>query len=353
MAKKILVVDDEPDILKIIVFRLKKAGYETLTAVNGLEAIELAQKQKPDLIVMDIMMPKLDGIAAVLKLKSINETRSIPVIMCTAVKEDEDKILARNLGIADYIIKTSQMDSLEFKIERILSTRKLEEIYSSLLEELKKLLNKADIKTISKVIINPIIKELSSLDEPLLLYVNKNFSKDYTFVHPLNVCLISIRIGIRLEFSKERLNELGFMALTHDSEDMKHDEELNSIVKLADVYDGLSHSPAYRHSIMPFETLKSIINTGNFDRELAKILLEELSVYPEGSWVQLSTKEIGKVIKVHRESIFSPVVEIFIDRENRHIKKRKIVDVSKDNSISVLKPLNGEEINELSLELLA
>ena len=351
MTKKILVVDDEPDILKIIIFRLKKAGYETLTAVNGLEAIDLAQKQRPDLIVMDIMMPKLDGIAAVLKLKSIDETKSIPVIMCTAVKEDEDKILARNLGVADYIRKSSQMDALEPKIERILNTLKLESIYDGLLVELKKLSDNADVKTVSKAITNPIIKELSSQDKPILLYVSKNSNRDYTFVHPLNVCLLSIKIGIRLGFSKERLENLGFMALNHDREDIKYDEELNSIVKLADIYDGLSHSPAYRHSTMPFETLKSIVNAGSFDRELVKILLEELSVYPEGSWVQLSTKEIGKVIKVYRESIFSPVVEIFIDSKNRHLEKKKIVDVSKDSSISVLKPLNEEEIKDLNLEL--
>ena len=67
--------------------------------------------------------------------------------------------------------------------------------------------------------------------------------------------------------------------------------------------------------------------------------------------MQLSTKEIGKVIKVYRESIFSPVVEIFIDSKNRHLEKKKIVDVSKDSSISVLKPLNEEEIKDLNLEL--
>ncbi len=117
---KVLVVDDEPDILKIISYKLEKAGYETITAPDGKSCIEQIKEASPDIIIMDIMMPELDGIATVLKLKSNKETSSIPIIVCTAVKESEDEVVAKNLGVADYIRKSSQMEDLIPKIERIL-----------------------------------------------------------------------------------------------------------------------------------------------------------------------------------------------------------------------------------------
>jgi two-component system alkaline phosphatase synthesis response regulator PhoP len=117
---KILVVDDDEDMLLLIEKILSGAKYKVFKARNGNEGIEKARNIQPDIVVMDIMMPELDGIAAVLKLKSIRETRSIPVIMCTAVKEEEDEIVARNLGVSDYIRKTPQMQGLVEKIRKVL-----------------------------------------------------------------------------------------------------------------------------------------------------------------------------------------------------------------------------------------
>lgn len=118
---RVLVVDDDEDMLLLLEKILSDAKYKISKARDGKEGIERAKSIHPDVIVMDIMMPELDGIAAVFKLKSIEETRSIPIIMCTAVKEEEDEIVARNLGVADYIRKTPQMEGLVDKIKRILS----------------------------------------------------------------------------------------------------------------------------------------------------------------------------------------------------------------------------------------
>ena len=121
---KVLVVDDEPDFLKIISYRLEKADYEVITASDGKGCIEQIKKFSPDIIIMDIMMPELDGIATVLKLKSLKEASSIPIIVCTAVKEADDEIVAQNLGVADYIRKSPQAEDLTedliAKIERVL-----------------------------------------------------------------------------------------------------------------------------------------------------------------------------------------------------------------------------------------
>lgn len=118
--KKILVVDDEKDFLKVITYRLKKAGYEVITASNGKECIERAKRFSPDIIILDIMMPELDGLVVTLKLKSIDKTKDIPIIICTAVKAGEDKVVAQNLGVADYYKKSDEIGNLITKIRRVL-----------------------------------------------------------------------------------------------------------------------------------------------------------------------------------------------------------------------------------------
>ena len=240
--------------------------------------------------------------------------------------------------------------------------REIERIYDDFLGILKGLSGKTGTEIVYKTIANvidSIIEALSSVDgESLLLYTSKIFDKDYIFAHSLNVCFISIRIGLKLGFAKERLNDLAFLALTHPSKDMgfpegllkevKQDKESDEITRLADVYDALSHPPAYRHAMTPAETLSSVINTDKFfDRRLIKILLEELSLYPKGSWLQLSTKEIGKVIKVNKEILLRPTVEVLIDWEGKYLKERKEVDLSKNTAIYILRPLTEKEIKHI------
>ena len=85
--RKILAVDDDPDILKAISMMLEAAGYEIVTAGNGVEGIEKAESERPDLILLDVMMPEMDGFAACEKLKSSPETQEIPVVLLTAVAD--------------------------------------------------------------------------------------------------------------------------------------------------------------------------------------------------------------------------------------------------------------------------
>jgi len=237
----------------------------------------------------------------------------------------------------------------------------IESTYNGLLERLKGLSGKTDTETVSEAIGDLtyfIIEGLASEDQSLLLYTSKIFDEYYIFAHSLNVCLISIRIGLRLNFDKERLKDLGFLALTHAGKDMGfpekllkrtgHDKEMDEIIRLSDVYDALTHPPTYRHAMIPRETLESIIDSnGFFSRRLIKILLEELSLYPKGSWVQLSNKQIGKVIKVNKEALLRPTVKIFIDWQGSYLKEAKIIDLSKDSAIHVLRPLPEEEVKHI------
>jgi len=239
--------------------------------------------------------------------------------------------------------------------------REIEDAYKGLLQKMNGLSGESSISDLRKAIsdlIDFIIQKLSSDDECLLLYNSKIFDKDYIFAHSLDVCLISIKIGLRLGFNKERLKDLGSLALTHASKDMgfpeelvegiKRDQKIEEIIRLADIYDAITHPPTYRNGMIPRETLESMISCYDFvDRGLLKIILEEISLYPKGTWVQLSTKEIGRVIKVNRGLPLRPTVEIFVDWEGRHLEEPKTVDLSQKTLIRVVKPLNEEEIKKI------
>ena len=102
MDKKILIVDDEKNIRDIIIYNLKKEGYQILQAADGEEGVRLAMEEEPDLILLDIMMPKMDGYDA---CKKIRETKNTPIIMLTARAEEVDKVLGLEFGADDYVTK--------------------------------------------------------------------------------------------------------------------------------------------------------------------------------------------------------------------------------------------------------
>ena len=121
MPKKILVVDDEFNIRKLIGSRLIANGYEAVFASDGLEALQKVQSENPDLILLDIMMPKMDGIEVGRRLKADDKTKYIPVIMLTA-KWERNAIVETmaKTGAADYIVKPFQPDALLESIKKVL-----------------------------------------------------------------------------------------------------------------------------------------------------------------------------------------------------------------------------------------
>ena len=106
MAKeRILIVDDEKDILELISFNLEKEGYTVVRATTGEEALRIAQSAVPDLVILDLMLPNLDGLEVCRRLKQGDSTRDLPVLMLTAKGEDSDIIAGLELGADDYITK--------------------------------------------------------------------------------------------------------------------------------------------------------------------------------------------------------------------------------------------------------
>ena len=100
--KKILVVDDEKPISDIIKFNLEKEGFEVVVAFDGQEAVEKVEEENPDLIVLDVMLPKMDGLEVV---REVRKTHSMPIIMVTAKETEIDKVLGLELGADDYVTK--------------------------------------------------------------------------------------------------------------------------------------------------------------------------------------------------------------------------------------------------------
>jgi len=125
MSYRILIVDDEPDILEILGYNLKKEGYEVFMAEDGLQAIVQAKKHKPHLIVMDVMMPNMDGIEACIKIRETPELSKTIITFLSARSEDYSQISGLNAGADDYLTKPVRPRVLLSKVKSLL--RRLED----------------------------------------------------------------------------------------------------------------------------------------------------------------------------------------------------------------------------------
>lgn len=123
-GKHIFVVDDEEDILKLIRFNLEREGFAVSTATDGSEAAELIPRRKPDLALLDLMLPGLDGLDLCRLLKKDPETASIPIIMVTAKGEESDIVTGLELGADDYITKPFSMKVLVARVRSVLRRKR-------------------------------------------------------------------------------------------------------------------------------------------------------------------------------------------------------------------------------------
>lgn len=124
MAEKILVVEDDQDLLELLVYNLENAGYRVVTATDGLSALNAARDQLPDLIILDLMLPVMDGLEACRALKRGEATKNIPVLMLTAKGEEIDRVVGFEIGAEDYVIKPFSVRELLLRIKAILRRAK-------------------------------------------------------------------------------------------------------------------------------------------------------------------------------------------------------------------------------------
>jgi two-component system sensor histidine kinase/response regulator len=126
-APKILVVDDNPDNVELLAKRLRSLGYRTCEAYDGEEALEKVAQEEPDLVILDVMMPKLDGFEVCSRLKAQERTRLIPVIMLTAKREMPDKIKGLDTGADDYVTKPFNPQELTARVRSLLCLRTIQD----------------------------------------------------------------------------------------------------------------------------------------------------------------------------------------------------------------------------------
>jgi len=120
IKEKILIVDDEKDIVKMLDYNLKKESFRTVLAYDGENAIDLANRDNPDLIILDLMLPGMDGLEVCKTLKKDNKTAKIPIIMLTAKAQEADKVVGLELGADDYVTKPFSPRELIARVKAVL-----------------------------------------------------------------------------------------------------------------------------------------------------------------------------------------------------------------------------------------
>ncbi len=125
MRQRILVVDDEPDIVELVSFNLKAEGYDVITAANGMEALNQARASLPDLIVLDLMLPEMDGLSVCEILRRLPSTAPIPIIMLTAWKSELSRIIGLDTGAEDYITKPFSPRDLVSRVNHTLRAHEI------------------------------------------------------------------------------------------------------------------------------------------------------------------------------------------------------------------------------------
>ncbi len=165
MSEKILIVEDDKHISKLVKYNLEKAGFECTVMITGEKAFEVLDKQSINLIILDIMLPKMDGFEVCKQLKQNKKLSNIPLIMLTAKGEEVDRIVGLELGADDYIVKPFSPRELVLRVKAILKRGKIEEITKDILT-VNKL--KVDIPR-HKITVNKTEIELTQMEFKLLV----------------------------------------------------------------------------------------------------------------------------------------------------------------------------------------
>jgi two-component system alkaline phosphatase synthesis response regulator PhoP len=173
---KVLIVEDERDIVQALEYNLKKEGFETHKAYDGIQGLKLASETIPDLIILDLMLPGINGLELCKKIKKDQKTENIPIIMLTAKSEETDKIVGLEMGADDYITKPFSMRELIARLKAVLKRYgKKEKPYKPLVkfDDIEIDVEKHAVTVLDKAI------ELTAKEFSLLLFLVENKEKVY------------------------------------------------------------------------------------------------------------------------------------------------------------------------------
>jgi len=179
---KIAVIEDEADILEVIDYNLSKEGFDVCSALNGEEGLALVKKEGPDLVLLDLMLPGLDGIEICRTLKADHSTRSIPIIMVTAKGEESDIVLGLGMGADDYVVKPFRPRELMARIRSVLRRGDFIEEGEAVvsIDELVIDINRHEVKLEGKIIV------LTAMEFKLLHVLASNPGRVFTRENLLN-----------------------------------------------------------------------------------------------------------------------------------------------------------------------
>ena len=179
---KIAVIEDEADILEVIDYNLSKEGFDVCSALNGEEGLALVKKEGPDLVLLDLMLPGLDGIEICRTLKADYSTRSIPIIMVTAKGEESDIVLGLGMGADDYVVKPFRPRELMARIRSVLRRGNFIEEGEGIvsIDELVIDINRHEVKLEGKIIV------LTAMEFKLLHVLASNPGRVFTRENLLN-----------------------------------------------------------------------------------------------------------------------------------------------------------------------
>jgi DNA-binding response OmpR family regulator len=206
---KIVVIEDEVDILEVINYNLSKEGFDVCSALDGEEGLALVKKEVPDLVLLDLMLPGLDGIEICRKLKTDYSTRSIPIIMVTAKGEESDIVLGLGMGADDYMVKPFRPRELMARIRSVLRRGDFIEEGEGLvsIDELVIDINRHEVKLEGKKIV------LTAMEFKLLHFLASHPGQVFTRENLLNhassddTFIIDRNIDVHIRSIRKKLNK--------------------------------------------------------------------------------------------------------------------------------------------------
>jgi len=171
MISKIFIVEDDINLQEAIRYNLRKEGYDVVTAGDGEQAIDVARREKPDLIILDIMLPKINGFEV---CRILRNDMTVPIIMLTAKADETDKIVGLEIGADDYMIKPFSMRELLARVRAMLRRSKMTETISAAEAESLKIDTLEIVEARHRVSLSGNILELTPKEYDLLLFLAKN-----------------------------------------------------------------------------------------------------------------------------------------------------------------------------------
>ena len=206
---KILLVDDDPDIIELLEYNLKKEGYETTSATDGIQAVEVAKTFKPDLILLDVMMPRQDGIETARQLRQLPDFKDTYIIFLTARAEEYTEVAAFDVGADDYIVKPIKPRALVSRIKAVLrrDTQQMES--DSIIEIGQLIINRTNYSVNNNGLNLVMPKKEFELLSFLAKHPNKVFNRDELLekVWGVDVYVVERTVDVHIRKLREKIPE--------------------------------------------------------------------------------------------------------------------------------------------------